>query len=204
MPQTLAAAARRLNRRRDALPALWLMTDENRLPDPTPVLAALGRVGGGLILRYRDPTAHRRDIARIRRLSRIVSVPVLLAGPVALARRFGLAGAHYAEARARATPGRPRRRLWLTCAAHDRRALARAARIGADAAIVAPVFATKSHPDARTLGPLRLARLIRGSAVPVIALGGIDATTARRLPPRVAGIAAIGALAAELSRRCGR
>ncbi|MEQ9640671.1 MAG: thiamine phosphate synthase [Alphaproteobacteria bacterium] len=208
MSHTLTAAAWRLNRgrgqRRRGLPALWLLTDEDRLPDPVPVLAALGRAQGGLILRYRDPAAHAGDVARIRRHARIVSVPVLLSGPLRLARRYGLAGAHYAQARAVATPGRPRRGLWLTCAAHDGRALAHAARIGADAAVVAPIFATASHPGARTMGALRLARLVQATKVPIIALGGIDSASIGRLPPGLSGIAAIGALERELSRRSGR
>ncbi|MEI9852948.1 MAG: hypothetical protein WDN24_21210 [Sphingomonas sp.] len=37
---------------------------------------------------------------------------------------------------------------------------------------VSPVFATRSHPGARTLGRMRLRLLIAGLRVPVIALGG--------------------------------
>ncbi len=180
------------------------MTDEDRLPDPTSVLPALARARGGVILRYRSPAAHVAEIVRIRRLARTAGVPVLISGPLRLARRLGLDGAHYAEARAAATPGPPRRTLWLTCTAHNARSLATAARIGADAAVVAPAFPTVSHPGAPVLGAVRFARLVRDAKVPIIALGGIDSRTVARLPPHVAGIAAIGALARELSRRSAR
>jgi thiamine-phosphate pyrophosphorylase len=203
---TLAAAARRLNRgaRGGGVPALLLLTDEDRLPDPAACLAGLGRAGGGLVLRYRDAGAKLVEIRRLRRLARRHGVPVLLAGPLRLARRLGLDGAHFAEARARATPGRVRRGgLLLTVAAHSPAALAVAARLGADAALLSPVFATASHPGARALGPLRLNCLASASRVPVIALGGLSARNAARLGRNVAGIAAIGALAAEI-RRSGR
>jgi thiamine-phosphate pyrophosphorylase len=200
MPASLTAAARRLNRR-GGIPALLLLTDEARLPDPVPYLAALGRAGGGLILRYRDPTAHGREIRRIRALAARHRVPVLLAGPLHLVRRFGLAGAHFAEARARATPGRPRRGdLRLTVAAHSAAALRQAARIGADAALLSPVFPTASHPDSPSLGAARFRRLAAASDVPVVALGGVSAQNVGQLGRNLAGIAAIGALAAEFSR----
>jgi len=46
---------------------------------------------------------------------------------------------------------------------------------------VSPVFATRSHPGARALGPIRFALMVRGLPIPVIALGGMTAKRARRL-----------------------
>jgi thiamine-phosphate pyrophosphorylase len=90
-----------------------------------------------------------------------------------------------------------RRRDWIvTAAAHSPIAIRLAARLGVDAVLLSPVFATASHPDARTLGPLRFARWARESPVPVYALGGIDAARARRLRGSGAvGFAGIGGLA---------
>jgi thiamine-phosphate pyrophosphorylase len=56
-----------------------------------------------------------------------------------------------------------------------------AARLGADAALLSPVFATRSHPGGATLGPVRFRLLARQAALPVIALGGMDARRARAL-----------------------
>jgi hypothetical protein len=47
---------------------------------------------------------------------------------------------------------------------------------------VSPVFATRSHPGARTLGPLRAAAIARALPVPAIALGGVDERRYRRSP----------------------
>ncbi|MBD0272951.1 MAG: thiamine phosphate synthase, partial [Acetobacteraceae bacterium] len=85
----------------------------------------------------------------------------------------------------------------LTAAAHGRAGLARGRRLDADAVLLSPVFPTASHPGAPALGPWRWAALARRAGRrPVVALGGLDALTARRLPRALAaGLASIGALA---------
>ena len=54
-------------------------------------------------------------------------------------------------------------------------------RAGARLVFVSPVFATRSHPGARALGPLRAAAIARGLPVLWMALGGMDAGRFRRL-----------------------
>lgn len=56
---------------------------------------------------------------------------------------------------------------------HDDRELEQAERIGVDYAVVGPVNATASHPDARPLGWERFALLARGRAMPIYAIGGL-------------------------------
>jgi thiamine-phosphate pyrophosphorylase len=65
--------------------------------------------------------------------------------------------------------------------AHSLREIAAGRRARADAIVLSPVFATRSHPGARTLGPLRFRLLAARAGLPVIALGGMDAARARRL-----------------------
>jgi thiamine-phosphate pyrophosphorylase len=115
-----------------------------------------------------------------------------------LAATAGADGAHFPEARI-GDVGRWRAlhpRWLITCAAHSLNACARIGGAAADAALLAPVFATQSHADSRPLGPLRTRFISSQSPVPVYALGGIDADSARRLlGARLAGLAAVGALA---------
>ena len=189
---TLTDLARRLNLCRPAaaasasrlLPPLILMTDADRLPDPAAAVARLPR-GSAVILRHygvpgRDALA--RDLVA---LCRGRHIRVLIAADARLARAVGADGLHLPEAMARRGPGiwqRWRRPDWIvTAAAHSRAALFRAARAGADAALLSPVFWTASHPLAPALGPLRFAAWCRSSPLPVYALGGISARTARRL-----------------------
>ena len=65
--------------------------------------------------------------------------------------------------------------------AHDVAELEAAARAGADAVFLSPVFPTASHPATPTLGREHFLRLANRSDIPVIALGGMTAERAREL-----------------------
>jgi thiamine-phosphate pyrophosphorylase len=172
------------------------MTDQARVPDPVAAARALPR-GSAVILRHTDPRLRASlgraliDVVRARGLI------LLIAGDAQLAADIGAHGLHLPEARAReAAHWRALKPSWLiTAAAHSERALATARIAGADAALLAPVFPTSSHPDRESLGPLR-ARLIAARAgLPVYALGGVNAETIVRLAHApFAGIAAIEGL----------
>ncbi len=198
---TVTEVAASLNRRHPAgrrLPAVLLLTDARRLPDPLAAAACLPP-GAMIILRHYEAPNRARLAADLARLCRARSVLLSIAGDARLARTIGADGVHLPEhalkggRRADADP-----RLLVTAAAHSLPALHRAAMAGADAALLSPVFATASHPGAPTLGPARFARLIAAASLPVYALGGIEAANAGRLRASGAvGIAAIGAYLRE-------
>jgi thiamine-phosphate pyrophosphorylase len=202
---TLTELARRLNARRRArararrLPPVLLMTDERRLPDPLPAARGLAR-GSGVVLRhYGVDAAARASVAA--GLARLPHIVLLVAGDLQLARAARARGLHLPEGRPPPPRQRPRGFL-LTMAAHSLPALRRARALGADAAVLAPVFATASHPGARPIGPLRFAKLVRAAGLPVYALGGVTAANAARLMASGAiGFAAIGGLAGGAARR---
>jgi len=58
--------------------------------------------------------------------------------------------------------------------AHSLRELGMAQRMHAEAIVLSPVFPTRSHPGAGTLGPVRFRLLARHAQAPVIALGGMN------------------------------
>ncbi len=91
---------------------------------------------------------------------------------------------------------RTRRPGWiLTGAAHDARALKRAQRAGLDAALMSPVFSSRSPSAHGQLGAVRFASLARGAGLPVYALGGVNGRTAPRLlSTGAAGLAAVDGL----------
>jgi len=191
--------------RRPPLPALWLFTDPARLPDPLAAAARLPR-GAGIVLRRYAPAEAARLAVLLAALARRRGLTLMISTEARLALRLG-AGLHLPEAGLRQPPlpfllarraiPAPRRPP-LTAASHGRTSLARAAALGADFAFLSPVFATASHPGAPWLGPVRFGLMLRGHRRParIVALGGIDAATARRLAGLpLAGLAAIGALA---------
>ena len=183
---------------RDDLPAAVLMTDDTRLADPAAVLAALDALppGSAVIVRRRDDDERETLVRALLPACRAQGGPVLVAADEALARRLGADGVHLPETMVRARPRRPHPAHpgWLvTASAHSAAALHRAERADADAVLVSPVFATRSHPGAPALGVLRFTALVRDAGVPVYALGGIDAAAVRRLRHSgAAGIAGIG------------
>lgn len=216
---TLADDARRLNlraRRRirrengqcrtwKRLPAVILLTDEQRLADPTAAVAKLPR-GSAVILRHYDNSPGERAALghRLRRLTQRRGILLLIAGDIVSARSLAhivqADGIHLPEWQLRHGAGpilRNRKPGWLiTAAAHSFPALRLAARQGIDAVLLSPVFATASHPDARPLGILRFAVWARASRTPVYALGGVNNRSVARLRGTESwGIAAIGGLA---------
>ncbi|QXM26021.1 thiamine phosphate synthase [Elioraea tepida] len=196
MARSLAEAARVLRRRAGALPYLILMTDERRGGDP---LAAASRLppGAAVILRHDGVSGRASLAASLGRLCRSRRLRLLVARDARLALSLR-AGLHLAEGMRPPAPfrlarRRPRRPL-LTIAAHGMAALARAHRLGADLALLSPLFPTVSHPGARPLGTLRFASLARRAGLPVAALGGV--TASRVAAARAAGAAAVASVGA--------
>ncbi len=194
MAGTLAEATRPLKPR--ALPPLILITDAARLPEPAALFDRLP-AGAAVLLRDYDAPERTALAEALRAATRRHGLLLLIAGDWRLAARAEADGLHLPEHLAgsghrfdRVRPG------WLiTAAAHSQAALVAAARAGADAALLSPVFPTRSHPDARPLGPVRFAALAHGAPLPVYALGGIDGRARRRLNAcGMAGFAGISAL----------
>ena len=131
-----------------------------------------------------DPERWERFRA-LRRLARSCDHVVILADSALTATEWGADGIYGAP---RALW--PRRRGLLHLAtAHDMAEIGLANRLGADAVLVSPVFATRSHPGGRALGPALFRQLAQYSLAPVIALGGMDPGRAWTLDwPRWAAI----------------
>ncbi len=198
---TLAKLSLRLNRRAGysrRLPGVILLTDAVRLADPLPAAAALPR-GSGIILRHYGVSGREALGRDLMALCRRRNLSLLIAGDWRLAWKLGAHGVHLPEWQVARLPPWPRKPGWLiTAAAHSRPALLRAARLGVHAALLSPVFATASHPGARTLGPTRFAHLVQQTELPVYGLGGMTNPNVARLGSSGAvGIAAISGLVAQ-------
>ena len=182
------------------IPRLILLTDHLRLPDPLPVIARLP-AGSAVILRHHDWPERcqlARSVARLCRQKRLI---LLVANDWRLAAEIGADGVHLAEGLARFGLTAPCR-LWrrrhaalLSVAAHSALALGQATRLGADFALLSQAFPSRSHPGKTALGPVRFAILAQSSRLPIIALGGVNRQSWRRLPKSCAhGWAAIDGL----------
>lgn len=149
-------------RRRQPVPTLWLMTDERLGDDLWRALMRLPRGAGVVFRHYATPIAERRRVfARVLRVGRARDLLVVRAGSVAMR---GEMGTHRARG-----PG------LVTWPVHSLREAGAARRAGADVVFVSPVFSTRSHPGAGTLGVVGGAALARRCAGVRVALGGMDA-----------------------------
>lgn len=153
---------------RPRYPLCWLMTDERQGDD---LWSALERVprGSGVVFRHHatPPAARRRLFARVRAVARRRRLVLVRAGSQRLR---GEGGVH----------GR-RGHALVTWPAHRRTEAIAGRRNGAALLFVSPLFATRSHPGAVALGPVRAAMIGRGLGVVVIALGGMDERRFRRV-----------------------
>jgi 8-oxo-dGTP diphosphatase len=160
-----------------ALPPVYAITcAEDSGEDAFLARARLALAGGVRLVQVRDkswPEARRRALAqRIRDLASPFDASVLYNGDEAVARELGLAGVHWtATELARATT-RPRD-LIVGASCHDAADLARAAALDIDFAVLGPVRATPTHPQATPLGMAEFAARVHGTRLPVYALGGL-------------------------------
>jgi thiamine-phosphate pyrophosphorylase len=194
----LSKATQSREARRRGLPPLWFMTDRARVTDPLAVASTLPR-GAGVILRDYDAPDRAALAHALADVCRRRGLLFLVAGDDRLAVAVRADGLHLPEWRVRRAPGLKRGQpSWLiTAAAHGAVSLRRAVLAGVDAALLSPVFPTRSHPGAPHLGSIRFAALAGSTDMPVYALGGMDADSIRRLRgAEMAGVAAIGAISA--------
>jgi thiamine-phosphate pyrophosphorylase len=161
-------------KRQSALPAIWLVSDARNDASLEVALAKLPR-GSGLVYRHYhlDPTQRRRRFRRLARVARRYGHLVILSGTPREARRWQADGSYGAPAKAGA--------ILRLVTAHSLAEIGAARRACADAVVLSPVFATRSHPGAPMLGALRFRILTARAGLPVIALGGMTAARARQV-----------------------
>ena len=144
------------------------MTDERAGDALWEALARLPR-GAGVVFRHHGtpPAARRVLLRRVFEVARRLGLHLVVAGEA-----YGLnVGGHNRRARSGL----------VTRSAHSRGEAIAAARAGADAIFVSPVFATRSHPGAAPIGVSGFAQVARTSTGMAIALGGMDARRFRLL-----------------------
>ncbi len=143
--------------------------------------------GSGFVYRHYhlgDPERWER-FCQLRRVAKACGHLVIVADSAHKATEWGADGVYGAPLALKPK----RRELIQVATVHSMREIAQAARKGADAVMLSPVFPTRSHPCGTVLGPTRFGLLARHCAVPVIALGGMDQQKAQALLwPRWAAI----------------
>lgn len=166
--------------------------DENRAPDFIGVCSHLPR-GAIVIFREYDHPERRKLAYQYCQISKAAGLMFFVARDPDLARSVGAAGVHLPEYQLYR-----RQRLFglkVSASVHNQKSLRQANSLGVDFALISPVFKTRSHVGAKTLGCYTLSAYVRRSSLPLVALGGVNKRTTgmlRGIP--LAGIAAIDGL----------
>jgi thiamine-phosphate pyrophosphorylase len=166
------------------------MTDPQRTPHPVRLALRLPR-GAGVIYRSFGAAKARKTAGKLPRVASERGLVLLIGSAEPSVRGLGVHLPERLAAKARRfrRPG-----VLVTAAAHNEPAIRRARLAGCDAVLVSTVFPSDSPSAGKPMGVVRFAALARRAGLPVYALGGINAKTARRLlSSGAAGVAAIGA-----------
>ena len=197
---------RRTSKRKGCLqlPPLWFFTDPNRTPHADKIAEHLPP-GCGIVYRGFGRAEARDEAVRLADIARARSLTLLIGQDVALAEAVGAHGVHLPERHvSKARQLRLDHPSWLiTVAAHDLLAVRRAEVARCDAVFVSAVFSSRSSSAGRPLGPYRLRALAERTSLPVFALGGVNAKSARRLIG-ASGLAAIDAFSPTSPLGCLR
>lgn len=132
--------------------------------------------GGLRLIQVRDkawPPAQRLWFAEaVCRLAHSHGALVVINDDEDIARKVGADGIHLSSASLAACPQRPDF-TWVGASCHNVAEITRAGELGLDYALLSPVLATPSHPEAAGLGWPEFARQLAGNTLPVLALGGM-------------------------------
>jgi len=183
------------------VPALTLITDTSRFSGESffdHVEEALcGGVDAVLVREKSLSSAKLLALAsRLRQLTQAHNTRLIIHSQADIAAAVGADGVHLASAEISAVAavrewlGGPEMTVSVSC--HDAGELAMAHKMGADFAMLSPIFPTNSHPGAPHLGMERFDELVSDAKLPIIALGGVGLHNCAALQGRA--IAVIGAI----------
>lgn len=187
-------------------PLLTLITATGTVPEAQLLarLAALGafpaEARARVAVQLRDPELSGKALyalgLRLREATAGLGVGLVVNDRLDVARVLGADGVHLGRrsvgvADARAIVGEG---AWISVACHDAEDAARAAEEGADAAVLAPIFATPGKGAPLGVVALREARRRLPARCALVAMGGVDAASAPAcLAAGADGVAAIRA-----------
>ena len=178
-------------------PRRWLMTDERVGDRLWMAIDRLPAAEGGIVFRHYslDAADRFRLGLRVATAARERQLSLAVAGSARLAEELGADLLHNPDHEIE---------LPISLAVHGEKEAASAVGRGAALAFIAPVYSTRSHPNAQSLGADQAAALAQLAGCPAIALGGMDeerfAALTNAFPDRFYGYAGIDCWLGDLIR----
>ena len=164
------------------LPKMFFFTDRNRVDDVFAVVKNLPKNSAIIIREYDLENSQRLDFARIiSDLARKRSLKVFVGKDIKLAKKIKADGVHFSDWEGLKSYNNLGKNFLISYACHSEKSVRRAQKIGCDLIFYSPIFPTKSHPNQKTIGSLKLRNLTAKATIPIYALGGIDGNNAKIL-----------------------
>lgn len=162
---------------RQSLSDLWLLSDARNDELLPRALRGLPR-GSAFVYRHYhlDPRARRLRFDELAPLAAEGGHALILSGSDDQAKAWGAAGSYGPPEAIGEAP-----ELLRVATVHDGHEIAHANASGADAVMLSPVFATRTHPGIPPLGAEKFHALAALAEMPVIALGGMTFERAKEL-----------------------
>lgn len=203
MDRNLTEISKELNRQSgfESMPGLIFITDQSAQPCPEEIITKMPS-GSMVILRDYD-VENRAELGRaLAYVCKARNIKFIVAGDFALSLMLEADGIHFAEFKMSEAEliRKEKPDYFITAAVHNEEAIKNAIRLDIDALLLAPIFATKSHPETfddqdKVVGPEQLKKMCHKYRIPIYALGGINSETIMKIKDTgAAGIAAIRGL----------
>ncbi len=181
---------RNLNTSSKQLPALWLFTDEKRIPDLENLLYIIPKnLKVGVVFRYYNHQSRYKYSKRILRVCKQKKFLLLIGSDLGLCNSIGADGVHFPrwEKKYKKYPGKI-----ISCSFHKLGDIRRCKNIDADIIFISPVFKTASYITKNPLGIIRSSLMLNYLSTNCAALGGINLKNIKRFSGT--NFSAIGAI----------
>ena len=128
-------------------------------------------------------TKKRKKIAKqLLKFCKMKKIKLLIGSDIKLAKDINAHGVHFPEYMIKENKinwigikNIKYRKKWIiTTAAHSIRSLKKVEGLDIDAALLSPVFISKSHPNNKCLGLNKFSKIVKKTKLPIYALGGIN------------------------------
>ena len=182
---------KKLQKNADKIPRLWLLTDMRNDAMLEKSITALP-MGSGIIFRHYHlgEDARRRRFDALGKLAKAQGHLMILSGDPAVAKNWCADGVYGAPDKLGGDSS-----LLKLATVHDKKELMIASDKHVDAALISPIFKTRSHADVKLLGVDGVCRLATNAQCPALAFGGMTADNFQLIPKGIAhGWAAIDGL----------
>ena len=135
-------------------------------------------------------TKKRKKIAKqLLKFCKMKKIKLLIGSDIKLAKDINAHGVHFPEYMIKENKinwigikNIKYRKKWIiTTAAHSIRSLKKVEGLDIDAALLSPVFISKSHPNNKCLGLNKFSKIVKKTKLPIYALGGINIKNVKSL-----------------------